>query len=166
MSLNKLPNLNKVLIAGVLTRDPESRFTTSNVPVVNFRIVSSKRYRDGSGIVKDDVCHIGVVAWQKLAESCGKHLRKGDAVMIEGELKSRVRNESNGSRRSFVEIRAQQIQFLNRQGEMMNLDGENENTDEIQGVGIEAEHAGTETMMSRGDSEISSGAYDYDDNTL
>jgi single-strand DNA-binding protein len=117
MANTKLPNLNKVLIVGHLVKDPELRYTTSGVPVVNFKIASNKRFRDGLGISKEEVCYIGVVAWQKLAESCGQYLQKGSAVLVEGELRSRLKESDDGTKRSFVEIKATQIQFLDKKTE-------------------------------------------------
>jgi single-strand DNA-binding protein len=110
----RLPNLNKVIIIGNLTRDPELRHTQAGVPVANFRIASNRRYRDGAGGWREDVCYIGVVAWQRLAEVCSEHIRKGSAVMVEGELQSRTWESDHGDRRSQVEIRAHRVQFLDR----------------------------------------------------
>jgi len=114
-SNSKLPNLNKVLIRRNLTKDPELRFTRSGVPVVNLRIASSKRYKDSLGSYREEVCHIGVVAWQKPAQSCSQFLKKGNAVLVEGELRSNLREGENGSKRNFIEIRTDQIQFLDKQ---------------------------------------------------
>lgn len=125
MANTKLPNLNKVLIVGNLVKDPELRYTTSGVPVVNFKIASNKRFRDGLGITKEDVCYIGVVAWQKLAESCSQYLQKGSAVLVEGELRSRLKENGDGTKRSFVEIKASQIQFLDKKTEDTSWEEEN-----------------------------------------
>ena len=114
MSLTRLPNLNRIMIVGNLTKDPELRSTTTGVPVVNFRIASNRRFKDNSGEWKEDVCYVGVVAWQKLAESCASKLKKGSAVYIEGELRSRTMDHDDGSRHSLVEIRAHHIQFLDK----------------------------------------------------
>lgn len=114
MSLTRLPNLNRVMIVGNLTKDPELRATTTGVPVINFRIASNRRFKDNSGEWKEDVCYVGVVAWQKLAESCASKLKKGSAVYIEGELRSRTLDHDDGSKRSLVEIRAHHIQFLDK----------------------------------------------------
>lgn len=122
MENSKLPSLNKVLIIGNLTKDPELRYTQAGVSVVNFKIASSKRYKDSLGTLREDVCHIGVVAWQKLAESCKDYLQKGSTVLIEGELRSRIKETSDGAKRNFVEIKAFHIQFLDRRGEMLNLE--------------------------------------------
>jgi single-strand DNA-binding protein len=114
MANTKLPSLNKVLIVGNLVKDPELRYTTAGVPVVNFKIASNKKFRDGLGIPKEEICYIGVVAWQKLAESCSQYLQKGSAVLVEGELRSRLKENDDGTKRSFVEIKALQIQFLDK----------------------------------------------------
>lgn len=119
MANTKLPNLNKVFIVGNLTKDPELRHTTTGVPVVNFKIASNKKYKDASGNVKEDVCYIGVVAWQKLAESCYEFLKKGSAVLVEGELRSKVKENEDGSKKNFVEIKAFQIQFLDKKSETL-----------------------------------------------
>jgi len=102
------------MIVGNLTKDPELRSTTTGVPVVNFRIASNRRFKDNSGEWKEDVCYVGVVAWQKLAESCASKLKKGSAVYIEGELRSRTLDHDDGTRHSLVEIRAHHIQFLDK----------------------------------------------------
>jgi len=114
MGSTRLPNLNRVMIVGNLTRDPELRSTTTGVPVINFRIASNRRFKDSGGEWKEDVCYVGVVAWQKLAESCSARLKKGSAVYVEGELRSRTLDNENGSRRSMIEIRAHHVQFLDK----------------------------------------------------
>jgi single-strand DNA-binding protein len=115
MANTRLPYLNRVMIVGNLTRDPDLRATTTGVPVINFRIASNRRFKDNSGERKEDVCYVGVVAWQKLAESCASRLKKGSAVYIEGELRSRTFDNDDGTRRSLLEIRAHHIQFLDRE---------------------------------------------------
>lgn len=117
MSNTRLPHLNRVLIVGNLTKDPELRYTSTGVPVANFRIASNKKYKDNLGESKEDVCFIGVVAWQKLAESCSKFLKKGSAVLVEGELRSRFKENDDGSKRNLIEIRAFQVQFLDKKTE-------------------------------------------------
>ncbi|MBK7142600.1 MAG: single-stranded DNA-binding protein [bacterium] len=116
-----LAYINKVIITGLLVRDPEYRHTTTGAPVSNFRIATTKRYRDAEGSVKEEVCYIGVAAWHTLAESCRDRLRKGSPVQVEGELKSRVRDTGEGVRRSFVEIRAYQIRVVHDDGSQEDL---------------------------------------------
>lgn len=112
-----LPALNRVFVAGNLTRDPELRHTASGAPVANFRIASNRYYRSPDGERREDVCYVNVVAWQRLAELVSERLRKGSAVLVEGELQSRQWEAEGGARRTVVEIRAFRIQFLNRMDE-------------------------------------------------
>lgn len=110
----KMPELNSVIIAGNLTKDPVFRQTTNGTPVVNFSIASNRRFRDKNNEWKEDVCYVGIVAWNRLAESCRDKLRKGNAVLVDGELQSRTFKTEEGSNRTVVEIKARRIQFLNK----------------------------------------------------
>ncbi|MBS1514795.1 MAG: single-stranded DNA-binding protein [Bacteroidetes bacterium] len=112
----KMPELNSVVIAGNLTKDPIFRQTTTGTPVVNFSIASNRRFRDKSDEWKEDVCYVGIVAWNRLAESCRDRLKKGNAVLVDGELQSRTFKTEDGSNRTIVEIKARRIQFLNKKG--------------------------------------------------
>ncbi|MCX7832753.1 MAG: single-stranded DNA-binding protein [Ignavibacteria bacterium] len=114
MAEYKMPEINSVIIAGNLTKDPVFRQTTNGTPVVNFSIASNRRFRDKSDEWKEDVCYVGVVAWNRLAESCRDKLKKGNAVLVDGELQSRTFKTEDGSNRTIVEIKARRIQFLNR----------------------------------------------------
>lgn len=109
----RMPDINSVIIVGNLIKDPTFRQTHTGVPVANFTIASNRKFKDNSGIIKEDVCFIGIVAWYKLAESCYENLRKGSAVLVEGELQSRQWKTEDGFSRSTVEIKARRIQFLN-----------------------------------------------------
>ncbi len=110
----KMPELNYVLIVGNLTKDPIFRTTSNNTPVVNFSIASNRRYKDRNNTWQEDVCYLGIVAWNKLAESCNSRLRKGSAVLVEGELQTRNWRTEDGSHRSILEVKARRIQFLNK----------------------------------------------------
>lgn len=110
----KMPELNYVLIAGNLTKDPVFRTTSNSTPVVNFSIASNRRYRDRNNLWQEDVCYVGIVAWNKLAESCNERLRKGSAVLVEGELQTRTWKAEDGNHRSVLEVKARRIQFLNK----------------------------------------------------
>lgn len=115
MACLKMPEVNNVLIAGNLTKDPVVRKTTNGIPVINFCLASNRKYRDANNQWAEDVCYVGVVAWSKLAESCMDKLRKGSAVLVDGELQSRTWHTEDGSTRTVVEIKAHRIQFLNKQ---------------------------------------------------
>jgi single-strand DNA-binding protein len=113
----RMPDVNTVLIAGNLTRDPSFRRTTNGTPVANFWIASNRKFKDNTGQWRESVCYVGVVAWYKLAETCAENLRRGCAVLIEGELQSRSLRSDDGRNRNIVEIKARRIQFLNKRDE-------------------------------------------------
>jgi len=119
----KMPELNTVIVAGNLTKDPVFRETSNKTPVVNFHVAANRRYKDSSNQWQEDVCYVGVVAWNKLADSCRDRLKKGSAVLIDGELQSRTFKTDDGRNRTIVEIKAKRIQFLNK----FNKNSENEN---------------------------------------
>ena len=121
----KMPELNSVLIAGNLTKDPVFRNTSNGTPVVNFCIASNRKYRDSNSDWQEDVCYVGVVAWNKLADSCLERLKKGSAVLVDGELQTRAWKAEDGGTRSVLEVKARRIQFLNKAGRMNDADNGN-----------------------------------------
>ena len=131
----KMPEINYVIVAGNLTKDPIFRQTTNSTPVVNFSIASNRKYKDSSNLWQEDVCYVGIVAWNKLAESCRDKLKKGSAVLVDGELQSRSWKSDEGHNRSIVEIKARRIQFLNKNkklnGSDDGLDGQAEEEDVV-----------------------------------
>lgn len=136
MPATRLPNLNRVMIVGNLTKDPDLRSTSAGIPVANFRIAANRRFRDNAGEWREDVCYIGVVAWQKLAESCAAKLQKGSAIYVEGELRSRSLEGEGGKKRNVIEIRAHHIQFLDK-GEKLDNDSDESHGSEYDDVNLE-----------------------------
>ena len=114
MACLKMPEVNHVVIAGNLTKDPVVRKTSNGIPVINFCLASNHKYRDASSQWAEEVCYVGVVAWSKLADSCISKLRKGSAVLVDGELQSRTWHGEDSAARTVVEIKAHRIQFLNK----------------------------------------------------
>ena len=115
----RLPSLNRIMIAGNLTRDPEIRYTQSGAAVANIGLASSRYYKDPkdpAGEWKEDTCFVTVVAWAQLAERVGDTLKKGSPVLVEGRLQSRSWETEDGQKRSVIEIRADAIQSLERRG--------------------------------------------------
>lgn len=110
----KMPDINNVIIAGNLTCNPSFRKTTNGTPVANFFIASNRKFKDNSGQWRENVCYVGVVAWYKLAESCFENLKRGNAIIVDGELQSRNWRNKDGTSHNVVEIKARRIQFLNR----------------------------------------------------
>jgi len=123
----KMPEINTVVIAGNLTKEPTFRETSKNTHVANFHVAVNRRYKDSSNQWQEDVCYVGVVAWNRLADSCKDRLNKGSAVLIDGELQSRTFKTDESKNRTIVEIKAKRIQFLNKQSKK-NGNGKDTNT--------------------------------------
>ena len=122
----KMPEINYVIVAGNLTKDPIFRETTNKTPVVNFSLASNIRFKDSTNQWQEDVCYVGIVAWNKLADSCKDRLKKGSAVLVDGELQSRTWKTDEGHNRSIVEIKARRIQFLNKRGKFVDTESSDE----------------------------------------
>ncbi len=97
-----------------MSRDPVYRRTCSGTPVVNFSVAMNKKYRDAASKWQEEVCYIGIVAWNRLADSCFNRLKKGSPVLIDGELQSHYFKSENGNGRTVVEVKARRIQFLSK----------------------------------------------------
>lgn len=105
--------LNKVIIIGNLTKDPELRYTAQGDPVVNLRLASNRVWKNKAGEKKEDVCFITATIWGKRAENCNTYLKKGSPVLVDGRLQSRSW-EKDGIKQYAIEILAENIQFLDR----------------------------------------------------
>ena len=107
-----MANLNRVLLIGNLTKDPELRYTPQGIAVVNLRLAVNRRFRNKNQEFKEETCFITVVVWDKQAENCNQYLHKGSPVFIEGRLQSRSWEDSSGQKRNVIEVRAERVQFL------------------------------------------------------
>ena len=107
-----MASLNKVLLIGNLTKDPELRYTPNGTAVTNLRLAVNRKFKDRSGELKEDTCFLTVTAWDKQAEICNQYLQKGRAVFVEGILQSRSWETNDGQKRSTIDVRAERIQFL------------------------------------------------------
>lgn len=97
-------SLNRVIIIGNLTRDPELKYTPSGTAVCTFGVATNRTWTTADGQQKEDVQYHRVVAWQKLAELCGKLLNKGKKVYLEGRLTYRTFVGRDGQERNITEI--------------------------------------------------------------
>ena len=104
-------SLNRVLLIGNLTKDPELRYTPSGTPVANLRLAVNSSFKDQSGNRKEETCFVTIVVWSRQAELCNQYLKKGRSVFIEGRLLYR-QWEAEGKARSTMEVRADRVQFL------------------------------------------------------
>ena len=102
-------SFNRVVLGGNLTRDPELRFTQAGVPVCSFAIaVNRVRSRN------EEVDFFDVSAWRELGETIANYKKKGDPILVEGRLQYRTWEAQDGSRRSKVDVVADNVQFLGR----------------------------------------------------
>lgn len=98
-------SLNKVMLIGNLTRDPNLRYTpNNNTPVCSFGIATNRDWTSESGEKQDRVEYHNLVAWSKLAEICGQLLHKGDKVYVDGRLQTRDWQGEDGQSRRTTEI--------------------------------------------------------------
>lgn len=107
-----MANLNRVLLIGNLTKDPELRYTPSGTAVVNLRMAVNRKFKDKNQELKEEACFVTVVVWDKQAETCNQYLHKGSPLFVEGRLQSRSWDAADGTKRNVIEVRAERIQFL------------------------------------------------------
>ena len=102
--------MNKVILVGNLTRDPELTETPSGVAVCRFVIAVSREYANADGNRETDFFNITV--WRVRAENCGKYLKKGNKVAIFGSLQNRSYEDKDGIKRNVTEVIANEVEFL------------------------------------------------------
>jgi single-strand DNA-binding protein len=105
-------NINRVVLTGNLTRDPELRTTPSGMSVCSLRIASNTRRKDGSGNWVDKPNYFDVTVWGAQGENCANYLAKGRPIALDGRLEWREWEDQNGNKRQAVDIIADSVQFL------------------------------------------------------
>jgi len=97
-------SMNKVVLIGNLTRDPELKYTPNGTAVCTFGVATNRSWTTQDGQIKEDTQFHRIVAWQKLAELCGKLLTKGRKIYMEGRLTYRSFTGKDGQQRTIAEI--------------------------------------------------------------
>ncbi|MBI5152627.1 single-stranded DNA-binding protein [Candidatus Peregrinibacteria bacterium] len=105
-------SMNKAMLIGRLAADPEKRITTSGKNVCFFPIAINRDWKSSDGQKSQTTDYHRVVSWQKLAEICGKHLRKGMGVYVEGRLMNRAFNGKDGEKKYMTEIVLENLNIL------------------------------------------------------
>ena len=105
-------NINRVVLTGNLTRDPELRSTQGGTAVCSLRIASNTRRRDASGEWVDKPNFFDVTVWGAQGENCAQYLSKGRPVAIDGRLEWREWEDKQGNKRQSIDIIADSVQFL------------------------------------------------------
>jgi single-strand DNA-binding protein len=108
-----MPNANKVILIGNLTRDPELRYTPQGSAVAEFAIAVNRKWKNKqTGQMQEEVDFIDIVAWGKTGEICAEYLKKGRPVYIEGRLKQDRWETPEGKKMSKIKVVIEDVQFL------------------------------------------------------
>jgi single-strand DNA-binding protein len=111
-------NLNRVMLAGNLTRDPEVRFLPNDKAVAKFGLAINRRFKDANGQQKDDTTFVDVETWGRTAELVGQYLTKGRGCCIEGRLKmENWGDKTTGQKRSKLIVVADAVHFTDAKSE-------------------------------------------------
>jgi len=102
--------LNRVILIGRLTRDPELRYTQQGTAVARFTLAINRKFK------REETDFIDIVVWQKQAENCAQYLTKGQLAMVEGRLQVRNYEGQDGQKRKAVEVVADDVKFLSKPG--------------------------------------------------
>jgi single-strand DNA-binding protein len=111
-----MPSLNKALLIGNLTRDPELRYTPQGAAVCEFAIAINRSFTSKTGEKKEEVSFIDIVTWARTAELCAEYLKKGRPVFVEGRLTQDRWEQPDGQKRSRIRVTAERVQFLGSPG--------------------------------------------------
>jgi single-strand DNA-binding protein len=121
--------LNRAILIGRLTKDPELRYTPNGVAVASFTLAVNRPWLNQQGEREADF--LPIVVWRKQAESCANYIGKGSLVAVEGRIQVRTYDTKDGQRRWVTEVVADSVRFLERR--------ESSNTQGIDSVGSEVE---------------------------
>lgn len=102
--------MNRVILIGRLTRDPELRYTSSNIATASFSLAVDRNFTNQNGEREADF--INIVVWRKQAENCKNYLTKGSQVAIDGRIQTRSYDGQDGQKRYVTEVIADNVQFL------------------------------------------------------
>ena len=112
MAYNSKATLNKVMLIGRLGKDPEIKYTSSEVAVVTLNMATNTSYKSQDGEIVEKTEWHRVVIWRKTAEMISQYAKKGDLVYIEGKLATRSWDDKDGNKQYMTEIQAEQVQIL------------------------------------------------------
>lgn len=111
-----MPNLNRVMLMGNLTRDPELRYLPSNTPVVNIGMAINRRWRNQQDQQQEETTYVDCEAFGRSAEVMNQYLRKGRPVFIEGRLRLDQWQDREGQNRSKLKVVVESFQFVDSRG--------------------------------------------------
>jgi len=107
-----MSDLNRVILIGRLTRDPELRFTSSGVALANLSLAINRRIEPRDGEPREEVVFLDVTVWRNQAEACAQYLKKGRMICVEGRLSMDKWKDREGKERTKLFVTADAVQFL------------------------------------------------------
>jgi len=107
----------KTIVVGHLGRDPEMRYTPTGVPVTSFSMATTRKWTNANGEPQEKTTWFRVTCWRKLAESAAQYLKKGQAVLVEGEIDASAWTDKEGNPRASLELNALNWRFVGGRGE-------------------------------------------------
>ena len=110
----RLPELNKVVLSGRLTRDPDRRYAQDGTAITSLPLAFHRSYRAKDGATAEHMGYVTVMCYQRLAEVCAQFLRTGSAVVVEGRLQMREWTGARGDKHQSLELRAESVHFLEK----------------------------------------------------
>ncbi len=111
-----MASLNKVLLMGNMTRDPQLSYLPSQTPVVEFGLAMSRKYKKQDGTMAEDTCFVDCQLFGKRAEVVNKYFKKGEPIFVEGRLKFDRWQAQDGSTRSKLRVFVENFEFIGRGG--------------------------------------------------
>jgi single-strand DNA-binding protein len=115
-----MADLNEIRLIGRLTKDPVSKTIPSGTQLATFGLATSHKYKDQTGVAKEDTVFVDITCWGKLAELASKYLKKGRQVFIGGRLRYETwEDKQAGQKRSKLTVVADNIQFLDAKKDEM-----------------------------------------------
>ncbi|MCK5585245.1 single-stranded DNA-binding protein [Candidatus Bipolaricaulota bacterium] len=105
-------SLNRIILIGNLTADPELRYTSSGTARTRFSIAVNRQYKNASGQLQEETTFVPIITWGSQAENCANYLSKGRSVAVEGRLRIDSFENAEGERKKVVEVVASTVQFL------------------------------------------------------
>ena len=112
-----MANYNRVILIGNLTRDPQLRYTPSQMAVCDFGIATNRRWTAADGQKREEVCFVDCTAWGRQAETIAKYMKKGQPMLVEGRLNYRTWDGPDGKKRSKLDVTVERFQFMGGRGE-------------------------------------------------
>lgn len=132
--------MNRVVLVGRLTKDPELRYTPAGAAVATFTLAVNRNFTNQAGEREADF--INCVVWKKPAENVANYLKKGSLAGVDGRLQSRSYEDQSGKKVYVTEVVAESVQFLEPKGQSNNQNQSKQHNDPFEGKGIEIEDDG------------------------